>query len=134
MVLYWTTIRNLNFSLRRDHQKKSYERRAYESVDDKSLSQAISQKTMKPELVTERVNIVLTKFIPKMENCTSIDNISARKADSMQLYKTHNHPINRSLLSQRLTLQLSYHLLSPKYQKRYESRKLYINIYDIHHR
>ena len=28
----------LNFSLRRDHQKISYECRAYESVDDKSLS------------------------------------------------------------------------------------------------
>ena len=28
----------LNSILRRDHQKKSYERRAYESVDEKSLS------------------------------------------------------------------------------------------------
>ena len=33
------TIQNFNFSLRRDCKKKnSYERRAYESVDDKSLS------------------------------------------------------------------------------------------------
>ena len=29
----------------RDHEKISYERRAYESVDDRSLSWAISQKT-----------------------------------------------------------------------------------------
>ena len=26
------------FNLKRDHQKKTYERRAYESVDEKSLS------------------------------------------------------------------------------------------------
>ena len=30
--------RNFNSNLRRDHQKNSYERRAYESVDEKSLS------------------------------------------------------------------------------------------------
>ena len=30
--------RNFNSILRRDHQKFSYERRAYESVDEKSLS------------------------------------------------------------------------------------------------
>ena len=36
--LYWTTIQNFNLTLRRDHKKISYERRAYESVDDKSLS------------------------------------------------------------------------------------------------
>ena len=30
--------RNFNSILRRDHQKISYERRAYESVDEKSLS------------------------------------------------------------------------------------------------
>ena len=30
--------RNFNSILRRDHQKISYERRAYESVDGKSLS------------------------------------------------------------------------------------------------
>ena len=36
--LFWTTTKNFNLSLRRDHQKISYERRAYESVDDKSLS------------------------------------------------------------------------------------------------
>ena len=42
--LHWTTIQNFNFSLGSDPQKKnSYERRAYESVDNKSLS----QKTMK---------------------------------------------------------------------------------------
>ena len=29
---------NFNSILRRDHQKNSYERRAYESVDEKSLS------------------------------------------------------------------------------------------------
>ena len=36
---YRTFDQNFNFNLRRDHQKKtSYERRAYESVDEKSLS------------------------------------------------------------------------------------------------
>ena len=30
--------KNFNFNLRRDPQKISYERRAYESVDEKSLS------------------------------------------------------------------------------------------------
>ena len=29
--------KNFNFNLRRDHQKNSYERRDYESVDEKSL-------------------------------------------------------------------------------------------------
>ena len=33
--------------LRTDYQKISYKRRVYESVDDKSLSLAISQKTIK---------------------------------------------------------------------------------------
>ena len=32
-----TFTKNFDFDLRRDHQKISYERRAYESVDDKSL-------------------------------------------------------------------------------------------------
>ena len=30
--------KNFDFNLRRDHQKNSYERRDYESVDEKSLS------------------------------------------------------------------------------------------------
>ena len=30
--------KKIDFNLRRDHQKMSYERRAYESVDEKSLS------------------------------------------------------------------------------------------------
>ena len=33
----YTFDQNFNFNLRRDHQKNSYERRAYESVDEKSL-------------------------------------------------------------------------------------------------
>ena len=37
----------LNFNLRRDHQKISYERRDYESVDKKRLSWAMSRKTTK---------------------------------------------------------------------------------------
>ena len=45
VVTVRTTIQN--FNLRRDHQNNCYERRAYESVDDKSLSWAISRKTMK---------------------------------------------------------------------------------------
>ena len=35
----------VNFNLRRDHQKISYERRAYESVDEMSLYLAVSRKT-----------------------------------------------------------------------------------------
>ena len=37
--------RNFNSILRWDHQKSSYERRAYESVDEKSLSLVMSRKT-----------------------------------------------------------------------------------------
>ena len=33
-----THCQNLDFKIRRDHQKISYERRDYESVDEKSLS------------------------------------------------------------------------------------------------
>ena len=35
---YRTFDQNFYFNLRRDHQKISYERRAYESADEKSLS------------------------------------------------------------------------------------------------
>ena len=38
---------HFDFNLRRDHQKISFERRDYESVDEKSLSYAMSRKTMK---------------------------------------------------------------------------------------
>ena len=38
---------NFNSILRRDHKKISYERRAYESVDEKSLSYVMSRKTTK---------------------------------------------------------------------------------------
>ena len=34
-----------DFKIRRDNKKNFYERRVYESVDDRSLSWAISQKT-----------------------------------------------------------------------------------------
>ena len=36
--------KNFDFNLKRDHQKISYKRRAYESVDEKKLSYAMSQK------------------------------------------------------------------------------------------
>ena len=56
VVTVRTTIQN--FNLRRDHQNNWYERRAYESVDDKSLSWAIYRKKIwKTELVTEGVKI-----------------------------------------------------------------------------
>ena len=48
-----TFDQNFNFNLRRDPQKKkkkSYECRVYESVDEKSLSYAMSQKTMKKRI------------------------------------------------------------------------------------
>ena len=41
------TDRHFDFNLRRDHQKTSFERRDYESVDEKSLSLAMSRKTIK---------------------------------------------------------------------------------------
>ena len=48
--------RNFNSILRRDHLKNSYERRAYESVDENSLSQVMSRKTMKKNLVHKGLN------------------------------------------------------------------------------
>ena len=39
--------KNFDFNLRRDYQNISYKRRAYESVDEKSLSLAMSRKTTK---------------------------------------------------------------------------------------
>ena len=46
----WVTFnQNFDFNLRKDHQKISYERRNYVSVDDKSLSSALSGKTTKKE-------------------------------------------------------------------------------------
>ena len=39
--------RNFNSISRRDHQIISYERRDYESADEKSLSYAMSRKTTK---------------------------------------------------------------------------------------
>ena len=41
------SAQNLDFNLRRDHQKISYERRDYDSVDEKNLSWAMSRKTKK---------------------------------------------------------------------------------------
>ena len=43
--------------IRRDHQKNSYERPDYESVDEKSLSKAMSRKTTKKRIQTLKVNI-----------------------------------------------------------------------------
>ena len=48
--IYDTFSQNFDFNLRRDHQKKkkkknSYERRDYESVDEKSLSLIMSRKS-----------------------------------------------------------------------------------------
>ena len=46
-----TYDQNFNFNLRRDPQKKkSYECRAYESADEKSLSYDMSQKTVKKRI------------------------------------------------------------------------------------
>ena len=43
-------------------EKNSYERRAYESVDEKSLSYAMSQKTTKKEFVHLRVKNVYINY------------------------------------------------------------------------
>ena len=44
-----TYCQNFDFKIRRDHHKKknSYDRRDYESVDEKSLSYVMSRKTTK---------------------------------------------------------------------------------------
>ena len=57
------------FNLRRDNQKIFYERRNYESVDEKSLSQAMSRKTTKEEFGRKRWVRVLriTFFSQKFE-------------------------------------------------------------------
>ena len=56
-VTIWSTYgQNIDFKIRRDNLKKSYEHHVYESVDDSSLSLAISQKPMKKELKQQRVN------------------------------------------------------------------------------
>ena len=47
-------IKTFHFNSRRDHQKKFNERRDYESVDEKRLSLAMSQKTTK-----ERIQAVM---------------------------------------------------------------------------
>ena len=49
---HWCTYcQNFDSKIRRDHQKISYERRVYESVDDRSLSYAISLKPTKNEFM-----------------------------------------------------------------------------------
>ena len=45
-AIYATQCQNLILILRRDHQKISNERRDYESIDEKTLSWAMSKKTM----------------------------------------------------------------------------------------
>ena len=56
---------NFNFKIRRDNKKKSYNRRVNESVDDNSLSKAISQKPTKRRThATKGLNKVkICKFI-----------------------------------------------------------------------
>ena len=65
---WWTYCQNFDSKIRRDHQKISYERRVYESVDDRSLSYAISLKPTKKwihvtkgEIVTMFQLYILTK-------------------------------------------------------------------------
>ena len=41
---------NFNSKIRRDHHKISYERRDYESVDEKKLSKTMSRKTTKKRI------------------------------------------------------------------------------------
>ena len=53
VAIYHRLAKNLN--LRGDRQKMSYEFRTYESVDEKSLSLAISRKTTKKEF--ERIKV-----------------------------------------------------------------------------
>ena len=43
--------RNFKYILRRDHQKNSYERRDYESVDEKAYLRLCTEKRQKKNLV-----------------------------------------------------------------------------------
>ena len=61
-VLYvWRSAKNWILNKEGTIEKISYERRAYESVDEKSLSYVMSRKTMKKEfmhlLVEEKENL-----------------------------------------------------------------------------
>ena len=53
---------HFDLNLRRDHQKISFERRDYESVDEKSLSYAMSRKTMEKKIRMKRVNVNLFPY------------------------------------------------------------------------
>ena len=53
---------NFDFEIRRDNKRISYERRVYESVDDNSLSQEISQKQTEKELLQQRVKFFFILF------------------------------------------------------------------------
>ena len=46
--------RNFDFKMKRDHGKMSYEGRIYESVDDKSLSWDLSQKSSENGIHAEK--------------------------------------------------------------------------------
>ena len=50
-----TYCQNFDFKIRRDHKKNSYERRDYESVDEKSLSFIMCKKATKKEFRQETV-------------------------------------------------------------------------------
>ena len=68
--------KNFNFNFDKEHQKNSYERRDYESVDEKSLSYAMSRKTMKKEFRLKRVKLQFVwPFHDRMKHFTNlIDN------------------------------------------------------------
>ena len=73
----------------------SYERRVYESVDDNSLSWAISQKTMKKERMQQRVKKewILEKFPNKLCEYESVNNNSlfqvvSRKTTGERIWTT----------------------------------------------
>ena len=49
-AIYGTFNQDFNFNFRNDNKKKSYERRGYRSIDEKSLSKAMSGKKISEQL------------------------------------------------------------------------------------
>ena len=82
-----TFTKNFYFNLRRDYQKNSYERRAYDSVDEKSLSLAIYPKKRKKEFGRIKVNDrkpILFNFLQNFE-CINLNNNRNRSQEKLTL-------------------------------------------------
>ena len=63
--------KNFDFNLRRDHQKISYERRDYESVDDGAHLELHLKNERKTKFRQLRVKILLDKLVVRGYYCLS---------------------------------------------------------------